>query len=182
MLESRRGAGCESVRAGALGCLLGRGAPCVRPAGGARPPSLPQCLPGPPSWRPHLSVCPGLGSGWTGSQGYQARVGTPGGSPSSRVHMASGLHTLAPPSCPFVPRRKPGPGGHGGGGRGCLLLPALTAPSARPGSALGTAGCAGRHALGGRQRKEHSTPCADGPRRAPAAPDPSPLGPPTSVE
>lgn len=106
------------MRAGALGCLLGRRAPCVQRAGGARPPSLPQCLPGPPSWRPHLSVCPGLGSGWTGSRGYQVRVGTPGGSPSSRVHIASGLHTLAPPSCPFVPRRKPGPGGHRGGGGG----------------------------------------------------------------
>lgn len=176
MPASRQGAGCESVRAEPLGCLLGRRGACLQRAGGPTLPP-PQSLLGPPSWRPHLSLWPGFRLRLDQEPGLPGEGGAPQVGPPAPVHIPSGLHTLAPPLCSFVPGMKPGPGGHGGAG-GCLLLPGLTAPSAGLGSALSTPGCAGRHALGGRQRKEHSSPCADGPRRAPAAPGPSRRAPP----
>lgn len=60
-------------------------------------------------------------------------------------------------------------------GVSCCLCSEHPPPPSTPAQALHSAvpGCARRHALGGRQRKEHSSPCADGPRRAPAAPGPA---------
>ena len=94
---------------------------------------------------------PGLGSGWTGSWGYQERVGTPGGTPSPRVHMASGLRTLAPPLRPFVPRRKRAwqPGRWWWGGVSCCPCsqhppPGWALHSARLGALGGTRWAGGR--------------------------------------
>lgn len=168
------------VRAcGPLGCLLGRRGACLQRAGGAHPTPLPQSLLGPPSWRPHLSLWPGFRLRLDQEPGLPGEGGHPRWDPQPpSTHRIRPAHSG--PSLVLVctqdetrawwPRRC----------GGCLLLPGLTAASAGLGSALGTPGCAGRHALGGRQRKEHSSPCADGPRRAPAAPGPSPSGPPPS--
>lgn len=166
---------------GPLGCLLGRRGACVqRPGGGL--PSLPQCLLGPPSWQPHLNVWPGSGLRLDRELGLPGEGGHPRWDPQPpSTHGIRPAHPV-PSLAPICTQEETGLAATEVVVGGCLLLPALTAPSAGLGFALGTPGCAGRHALGGRQRKEHSSPCADGPRRAPAAPGPSPSAPPSSVE
>lgn len=163
----------------ALGCLLGsgrRGCLCGWGVDGACRPlsSKPMTHSLWPHPRAQIWGQAGQAAGAT-----QVRVGPPRGSPRSLgVYWVPGLHMLDPPSDPFIQRRQLRPGGHGGGG---LLLalrlpPTPPPPPSRlraPGFALAVPGCARRHALGGRQRKEHSSPCVDGPRRAPAAPGPA---------
>lgn len=51
-------------------------------------------------------------------------------------------------------------------------------PQPPRGCTLPCQGAAGGTRWAGRRRKEHSFPCADGPRRAPAAPGPAPAPPP----
>lgn len=168
------------MRVGPWGVFSGGG---VVRAAARRGPTLPPPVPSGPTQLAASPECvawvwaqAGPGAGAT-RRGWAPQVGPP--APEYTWHQA-----CAP--CP-LPCTHLYPGGNGPGPTevvvgGCLLLPALTAPSAGLGFALGTPGCAGRHALGGRQRKEHSSPCADGPRRAPAAPGPSPSAPPSSVE
>lgn len=61
----------------------------------------------------------------------------------------------------------------------CLLrLRAPPSPAPGPGFAFSHAWVRWAARAGrARQRKEHSSPCADGPRRVPAAPGPAPLPP-----
>lgn len=143
-----RQAGCESVRAG-LGCLLGRRRV---PAGGQEGPTLPppQSLLVPAGGL-HLSLWPGSGSGWTRSPGYQERVGTPGGTPAPSTHRIRPAHFPGPSRpCSFAQDETRAWWPRVQGAVSCC--PGSQHPP--PGWALHSApGCAGQHALGGRQRR-----------------------------
>lgn len=97
------------------------------------------------------------------------------GSFSGWVHAALQvcMHTLR---CPWVHKSKAKCGrpvlqGTGGVCRLCCEPPQPPPPQ---GCTLQCQGAAGGTRWAGRRRKEHSFPCADGPRRAPAAPGPAP--------
>lgn len=131
----------------ALGCLLWKeGVRAWRGCRRSLPPPL--ALSRPSQLVTSLRVCPGLGSGWARSWSCQLRVGTAGECARSLGSCCMpGLHTPVPPLHPFVHRRKPRPGGHGGGGSLAACAPSTLHRAWALHSA--TPGCAGRHALGG---------------------------------
>lgn len=180
MLGSGRGAGCESVRAGCLGVPAGLWKEGLRVWRGC-PPGLPlpqrttRC-------DRHLVASPesGLRSGVRlGKQpgppkgGWGPQLGLPG------CWMRTVLWACTCWILPWTHTRKLRSGGHGGGGSAACAQ--STRPHQAPGFAFSQAWVrwAARAGRAG-QRKEHSSPCADGPRRVPAAPGSAPVPPPRS--